>query len=364
MPKKIAPYAELLLTEKYYPSVSVIMSIDIKVNPKKEIDQHLKRLLKNCIQELSKTYPQEITDPVVDKLKYVFQNLDYANIKKSVAIFVSPIFEKIFYLDMPLEERIVIDDSFEIRDLIYSKNNLHKYLLIVLSSKSAVIYLGNSHSMVVIDKIKAVDLPEMNHDLPEKVANFTDSTKIKENLLDKFLQNIDKHITQILQNFNLPLFIMGTIKTNGHFNRLTKHKKFIAHYIYGNYETKVETELLDIVAPYVNEWNKTKKDDLLKTIDDAIGRKKIAIGIKEVWKCATEKKGKHLIVEKNYVYPARQSAKKDVIFGQGTFVHNQLFIHDAVDDIIEKIIGCGGTIEFVDEGLLANYQKIVLLQYY
>ena len=364
MSRKTAAYSELLLTEKYYPSVSVIVSIDVKVNPKKEIDMHLKQLLKNSTHELAKSYPEDIAYPVINKLKYVFENLDYKQIKKSVAIFVSPIFEKVYFLDLPLEERIVIDDSFEIRDLIYSKNNLHKYLLIVLGSRKACIYIGNSHSMVKVEKIIADELPEMNIDLPEKVANFSDNTKIKENLLDKFLLTVDKHISPLLQKFSLPLFIMGTVRTSGHFNRITKHKRHIAHFISGNYETKVETELLDIIAPYVNEWNKTKKEDLLKTIDDAQSNRKLSIGIKEVWKCATEKKGRHLIVEKNYVYPARQSAKQDVIYGQGTFIHNQLFIHDAVDDIIEKIISSGGTIEFVDEGVLANYDQIVLLQYY
>ena len=44
--------------------------------------------------------------------------------------------------------------------------------------------------------------------------------------------------------------------------------------------------------------------------------------------------------------------------------NNNFFIKDAVDDIIEKVIESGGDVEFVDEGILTDYQKIVLLEYY
>lgn len=358
-------YEDLLMAENYYPSVSVIMPIDIKINAKKEIQSQLKNLIHRTSIEILKIYPEGIAKPVIKKLEKCFEQIEYSEIKNSIAIFVSPLLEKIYHLDLKVEERIVIDDSFEIRDLIYSKRNINKYLLVLLSSKNGNFYLGNTKHIVRLEKIKAIEIDSMNHDNPEKVANFTDESKIKENLLDKFLKYNDKKLKDILQQYKLPVFVMGTAKTVGHFKQVSRHNKKVAEYIHGNYEDKSESELLEVLEPHVTHWNKTKKDDLLKIIDDALGNKKLSIGVKAVWRCATEKKGRHLIVEKNYVYPARQSFKKEIIFDyKNVLSNNKLYIKDAVDDIIEKIIASGGIVEFVDEGMLKEYQKIVLIQYY
>lgn len=358
-------YEDLLMAENYYPSVSVIMPIEVNINPKKEISTHLKSLFNRTSDEILKTYPERIANPVIKKLENVIKQIDYSKIKNSIAIFVSPLFEKIYHLDLKVDERIVIDDSFEIRDLIYSKKNIHKYLLVLLSSRNGYFYLGNTKSIVRLERIKASDIADMNHDLPEKVANFTDESKIKENLLDKFLKHNDKKLKEILQHYKLPIFIMGTAKTIGHFKQISHYTKQVVEYIQGNYEDQSEPELLEIISPHISTWNKTKKEDLLKIIDDAQSNKKLSIGVKAVWRCATEKKGRHLIVEKNYVYPARQSFKKEIIFDyDNVLLNNKLYIKDAVDDIIEKIIATGGIVEFVDEGMLKEYQKIVLIQYY
>jgi hypothetical protein len=99
-------------------------------------------------------------------------------------------------------------------------------------------------------------------------------------------------------------------------------------------------------------------------IDDAYGKNKLAVGINEVWKASVQNRGRLLIVEKNFFYPAQHGANKEVIYNRDAFLNNSLFIKDAVDDIIEKVIESGGDIEFVDEGILNDYQKIVLLEYY
>lgn len=359
-----ASYSDLILSESYYPSISIIVSVDIKVNPFKEITGHLKVMVHKTSAELLKTYPKSIANPVIKKLKNVISEIDYSKVTKSIAIFVSPLLEKFYYLDMPLEDRIVIDDSFEIRDLVYAKKEIHKYILMVISSKEGTFYLGNSTSMLKIERLKAVDIDGLYHDMPEKVANFTDESKIKENQIDKFLHHVDLQLKQILLQYNIPVFFMGTPKIIGHFKQISHQKKYIAEYIHGNYEEYTEAQLLELTEPYVTKWNKQKKDDLIKIIDDAMGNRTLAVGIKEVWRRATEKKGKHLIIEKNYVYPARQSAKKEIIFEYDDMVHNDLYIKDAVDDVIEKTLATGGIVEFVDEDVLKDYQKIVLIQYY
>ena len=74
---------------------------------------------------------------VLQKLKYIIKNLDFSTHKKSIAIYVSPVFEKVLYLNIEVEERIVLDKSFHIQDLIKNKKELHQYLLLQLTDGNA-----------------------------------------------------------------------------------------------------------------------------------------------------------------------------------------------------------------------------------
>jgi hypothetical protein len=83
-----------------------------------------------------------------------------------------------------------------------------------------------------------------------------------------------------------------------------------------------------------------------------------------VWKAASEKKGRLLVIEKNYVCPARQGDQRENIYISSDLVNNDFHIKDAVDDTIEMVLQSGGDVEFVDEGVLSDYQKIALMEYY
>ena len=102
----------------------------------------------------------------------------------------------------------------------------------------------------------------------------------------------------------------------------------------------------------------------MKQIAEAEGKEKLAIGIKEVWEIAAQKRGKLLVVEMNYTYPAQQGTKEEIIFKQEEKMKNAFFIKDAVDDVIEKVLASGGDVEFVQEGLLKEHHRIVLIEHY
>ncbi len=362
--KAIETFSEILETPKYHPCVSLIMPFEPKMGLKRELDYKLKTSVAKVERELYMTYPPEKTSPLLKKLDNVLNNLNYYTHKKSIAIFVSPLIEKVYYLDMPVEEKIIIDDSFEIRDLIYSKKQIHKYLLAVLSSKWTKIYVGNSASFVKVTSNVPDNINAYKKDINEKVANFSDEKKLKELLLDKFLMHTDNGLTLLLRAYKLPLFVMGTAKTIGHYKSITHNSKHIIDYIHGNFEEKTEAELQEIMEPFVADWKKVIQVKLLKQLDDAMSSKKIAIGVQDVWKSATQKRGKLLVVEKNYIYPAEQSATPEVIFKKDFNLKNAFYIKDAVDDIIEKVLASGGDVEFVDEGILKDFQKIALIEYF
>ena len=81
--------------------------------------------------------------PVIIKLKNLFNTLNYNTHKKSIAIFVSPVVEKVFYFEMEMKKQIVIDPSFKISDLVNCKKESKEYLVLLLSDGFSKMYLSN-----------------------------------------------------------------------------------------------------------------------------------------------------------------------------------------------------------------------------
>lgn len=355
-------FDEVMQAVKYLPCVSLIFPFEPKMNSKTDLEYQLKRMVAKVSEELMKSYPEEKAMPVLLKIKKMLKTINYNTHNKSIAVFVSPVVEKIYYLDIPVEEKIIIDDSFEIRDLVYSKKEIHKYLLLILSKSIAKTYLGNTTEFIRLATNSASSITGDKTDMPEKVANFSDNEKMQEVQLEKFLKHADNALRLILKSTLLPVLVMGDKKVAGHFKKITHNSNSIIQYIHGNYEDSPETELKEKVAPYVEDWKSVKQHELLQHLDAARSAGKLAVGITDVWKEAGNRKGRLLVVEKNYMYQA-----KDITNGQiGTADRgeNSFFIKDAVDDVIEKVLASGGDVEFVDLGLLDNYAHIALIQYY
>ena len=355
---------EVLETVNYRPAVSMIIPFETRISGNKEFALKLKLATGEVHSELKENYPSEISSLVTKKLEKLIDTLDYTTDKKSIAIFVSPIFEKIVYLDIPVEKKIIIDESFEIRDLVFSQKQIHKYLILLLTGKKARICLGNSKSFVVLVSETFESLYPDISDVPERVANFSDSSERKEIVMDKFLHQVDKSLGNILSKSPLPLFVIGADRIGGHFKKITRHAGAIAGYIHGNYEEASGEQLIEIVGPYISELENKKQGELYDQLEIAAGKKQLAIGIREVWRAAMNNKGRLLLVEKNFMYPAQRGCDEETIYNLEEPVHKFSYIKDAVDDVIEKVLKNGGDVEFVDEGLLKDFHHIALIQFY
>jgi len=355
---------EVIQAVHYRPAVSIILPFEPKMSLKAEITQQLKFATDKVEKEIRQHYPAEIGALVIQKLRTVIKNLNFNTYKKSIAIYVSPVFEKVLYLDMEVEARITVDESFEIRDLIYAKKESQQYLVVLLSGKHSRVFAANADTFIRIKSNVPDDISAFDNDAPERVANFSDPSDHKEIMLKKFLHQTDLGLGFLLQAYPLPVFVAGPAKMLGYFKNITKNEKSIISYIHGNYDEATDAELKEILRLYVNDWKKVKQENLRLQMEKAADAGKLAIGIKDVWKQATQHHGHLLIVEKSFMYPAQRGSNNDVRYMPAGPYNKFSYIRDAVDDIIEKVLENGGDVEFVDDGMLTNYQRIVLTVYY
>jgi hypothetical protein len=346
------------------PAVSIILPFEPKMSVGSELEYKLKLAMGKVEKELLSNYPADMALPVITKLQQLIGQLNFNTHKKSIALFASPSIDKVFYLDVAVEEKIVIDESFEIRDLVYSKKQTIQYLVMLLSGKSSKMFLGNCSKFLLIKSNVPDSVFAYERDMPEKVTHYSDAHQYKEILLEKFLHHMDEGLSLILKAYPLPVFVMGAKRVLGHFNQISKNQKSILQYIHGNYEECTEFEIRQIIRPYVADWNKVRQQSLLQQIGRAKSDNILSSGMEEVWAAASHKNGHLLIVEKDFMFPAHRGHHEDRIYKEETSHLKPFYIKDAVDDVMEKVLQIGGDVEFVDNGVLKDYGQIALIRYF
>jgi hypothetical protein len=343
----------------YLPAVSIIHPFEPMMSSKSELEFKLKRAVQKVESQLMEDYPADKAWPVLLRLNLLVHNLNYNTQKKSVAIFVSPVAEKVYYLDLPVEERIVIDETFEIRDVIYSKKQNIEYLVLMLSAERSKMYLAKNSKFTLIKS----NVPD-HINIDEKEENLSDPDNGKELLLDKFLHQMDQGLKLILNAYKLPVFVVGDEKILERFKKITKNAEKLLDFISGIYLDATEKEMHKILQPYVQDWKMIKQQNILLEIGKAVDYEKVSFGIEDVLKAAAHNNSRLLVVEKDFVYPAQVADMINTVSPQDIHANNPFYIKDGVDNVIEKVLQNGGDVEFIDNDMLKDYGRIALIQYY
>ncbi len=335
------------------PSVSIFLPFEPKMSSPSDIAASLKRVCDRAIRLVNEKYTSTEAELVFERLRLMIDHLDFHTYKKSIALFVSPLVEKLLYLDIAVEPKVVVDEAFEIRDLVYSKKRVHKYLVLVLGTHESRIFLGNTSSFVkILSKNGGINL---NQIVPESIADLEQFNFSNRARKEKFFNAVDQSLDIILKAYKLPLYVLGEAGLLSDFSCLSKHSEAVVEYIHGDYENAGGFQLKELLEPYIEDWQMVIQKDLLQQLVSSDIKKQLTCGIENVWKASLRKSLRLLLVEKNYMYP-----KSLLLIGEKDISEQTVNEpKDAVDEAIESVLTDGGDVEFVEEGVLENYGKIV-----
>jgi hypothetical protein len=348
----------------YRPALSIILPLKANISMHEEMAHVFKITADKAEAELIRHYPKEQCKLIMDKLRSLLSGLVIPPKKRGLALYVSPVFEKAIFLNVPVQEKIQIDESFEIRDLLNDKKQQNRFLLLTFNSAKAKLYLVDSAGLVSLPSSISLSIDQFVNDAPEKAGNFSDARERKRILEDKFLRHVDTALGDILLSHNLPVMVLATEKTIGHYKKITRHYEVIFVYGRGYREELTLTELTDLVAPHLDAWKLKKEARLLERLDEAAGRKLLTSGIKEIWQQVATGAYGLLIVEQNYRFAAQRGANPEVIEAISEPYNDFSYLRDAVDDVIETLLKNGGDVAFVADDRLTHYDHIALIRDY
>src|SRR5829696_1159033 len=128
------------------PAVSIILPFEPKMCSTSLLAKTVNDSVEAVEMELLRNHCDDMGMLVIQKLKALIQNLNYNTYKKSIALFVSPVFEKVLYLDFEVQTKTRIAGNFKIRDLVNTRKPLQEFLVLFVSSSESHIYQGRGTS--------------------------------------------------------------------------------------------------------------------------------------------------------------------------------------------------------------------------
>ena len=346
-------------TDYNFPSVSIIMPFEPKMKSKRDLVFVLQSAVEKVERKIFDKFSADMALLVLQKLRSIIKDLDFSTYKKSIAIYVSPLFEKVLYLNMEVRERILVNGFFHIRDLIKSKKHSHQYLLSQIGDRECRIYVNESGEL---EKIFSYMMENVN--CPDSTAGQAESNRdaeIKDCKTEKFLHRVDNTLHFILESYHLPLFVAGSELKLEQFSKITNHSQAIVEYVPYSNEPATTEEIKKLMIPYIIDWRKVKQKLILKHLKSAGDNGRLVRGIREVYKAAIRHNGRLLLVEENYQYPTAFTAGEEIIYKDSPPYNRFSYIKDAVDDIIEKVLDEGSDVEFVSEKIMVHYDHIALI---
>lgn len=354
-----------LIGIKAFPAISILLPTHTPEAGITNFRERLAQLLRQAEFQLTETYSKAKATGLMTRLHHVVNGIDLSSTGSGLAIYVSDGIEKIFHLPFQVTEKLVIDESFEIRDLLYAAKINRSYMLVLISRNEVRTLMGYGKALLTVnmegmpENIKDVTT---HHSLPG--WDYLDKKAFDEGNLNKFIHFIDTTIHREMIGQNIPLIIFGDSKILGHYKKTSKMTKDILDFVEGNFEHASKKELLHKIEPSLLKLAVENELKAMKELEIAVSKNQVASGISQVWRVAAEARGRILLVEKEYRESARLGPDGYTLIVDNNVpsAHNR--IEDAVDDIIEMVLKNKGDIVFVKDGSLADFQKIAIINRY
>jgi hypothetical protein len=179
--------------------------------------------------------------------------------------------------------------------------------------------------------------------------------------LRELSRTVDETFGRYYTREPLRLVVVGASEMQLAFASVTAHSTAVIGRIEGDHAATSARDLGQIVWPVVKVAMSGLVDRALRDLEDCIGRGRITAGLEAVARAADQDGRSTLLVEDDYhLRGTVRETDGPVLVTPDVDVRES--IDDAVDAVIEKVLGAAGHVVFMPSGTLRDRDRIVLLQ--
>ncbi|MBW4554130.1 MAG: hypothetical protein KME35_23955 [Aphanocapsa sp. GSE-SYN-MK-11-07L] len=342
------------------PALSILLPTHRTFPDNKQDPILVKNLVDQAKERLSKEFSSRELEPLLNNLEALVSEINYPHTLDGLALYASHDFAKRYYLPFTVPARVVIDQTFATRDLVYGLHRELRYWVLLLSQASTRLLAGTGETLEEVED-QTFPMP-MTGPGATAALPFDSDSSYMDDRHRRFFQQVDSAFSSYAQDEALPLIVGGVDRQISFFQEVSQHASAIVGSLSGNFDRATLHELTPQVWAIVQSVREAQRTDALQELEAAVGAQKVVSTIEEVWRLAQEGRGKRLLVEKNYHLPAilTESGGLEVVAQAG----GTEVMDDAVDEIIEAVLAKGGSVSLVEDGSLPADQQIALILRY
>lgn len=347
-----------------YPAVTITLPTHRTAPDNRQDPIRVKNLVEQAANRLLGEFSRREIESLLVRLEHLTGAIDYHHTLDGLALFVNRDFARAVQLPFTLQERVVVDESFSTRDLVFAMNRTPRYWTLALSEKPTRLFEGTRDSLV---EVQTGGFP-LTHagpggERPLPGGFGIEKTTYRDERHRQFFRQVDTALKPFLAEDPLPLAVVGVDRLLAFFNEVTDHQAVIVTTLTGSHDKTSAHELGQLIWPLVKANLAEQRRQVLAELDKAVGAQKSASAVGEVWRLAHEGRGRLLLVEEDFHFPARVDATgMHLTSADGPDAHDVM--DDAVDEIIETVLSKQGQVVFVDNGRLEAHQRIALILRY
>jgi hypothetical protein len=342
------------------PALSILLPTHRTSPDNKQDPIRVKNLVDEATARLSTEFSQRDLEPLLKRLETLVSEIDYRYTLDGLALYVSHDFAKLYYLPFPVPARVVIDQTFATRDLVYGMHRALRYWVLLLSQASTRLLAGTGETL---EEVQDGNFPmPMTGPGATTALPYDSDSSYLDDRHRRYFQQVDSAFSGYVKDDELPLIVGGVDRQISFFQEVSQFTPTIAGTLTGNFDRATLHELTPQVWEIVQTVREAQRANVLEELDHAVGAQKVVSTIEEVWRLAQDGRGKRLLFEKNYHVPAivTEAGSLELVDQSG----GTEVMDDAVDEIIEVVLAKGGKVAIVDDGALSAHQQIALILRY
>ncbi|MDH3708288.1 MAG: hypothetical protein OER04_00285 [Cyclobacteriaceae bacterium] len=347
------------------PCVSILLPLHQTLPQRNKNPLSLKRALNEAKVQLKK-YPSTETQVITKELDRLAKEIDFKKTDQALGIFVGKKFSRLIDFPFQITQKVVVDNSFETRDLTYGIQYLTDYWVLTLNPKAVRLFKAQGHSLhEILEDPFPIEYQEQyqypDRQKPRISGDYQrEESQIKDERRLQFLRHVNKLASPYFKQDPLPIAIMGIKDLQVLFSKIFDYDAQVVKRLYGDFKNWSVQKIAKAAWEQIQDHVYQSTDQLLEEIRESKGKRAYLYGIEAVWRVAQEGRGDKLIVEKDYQAPAYADPQTGKLYFNLTYTTGLLKKVDAVDDVIELIRDKHGEIVFMENGKLEEYEHIAV----
>ncbi|KRE27151.1 hypothetical protein ASG82_11875 [Mycobacterium sp. Soil538] len=268
---------------------------------------------------------------------------------RGVALFVSAAEQHRVNLPVPVVNRCVIDPTFATRDLVRAVQHTPHHAVLLLSTNEARLLHDRG----------GVLTPAASGGFPARRRVLGARRSRADERPTDFLRRVDRALGVALRLDPMPLVLVAAEPTASRFHRLSRNTGRLAGIVKGSHLHTGADELITLTRPVLQDYLRSRAREALDLIERRAGSGRVLTDINSAWLAARWERPELLAVEEDYFYPARLGQDGDSLVHTDE-VDRPDVIDDAVDELIEIVLGRGGWIALLPPGELPGGARLAL----